>query len=79
VSGERRLAAGERRRLLRQEEKPAVRSPEKQSRQLFEVLLVRRLRYTRKSDCAAGLGGRSSDAQGEGLNLPLQRNGRPLD
>ena len=57
----------------------AVRGPEKQSRELSEVLLVRRLRYTRKSDCTAGLGGRSSAPQGEGLNLPLRKNGRPLD
>jgi hypothetical protein len=56
----------------------AVRGPEKQSRQLFEVHLVRRLRYTRKSDCMAGLGGRNSAPQGEGWNLPVRKNGRPL-
>jgi hypothetical protein len=57
----------------------AMLGPEKQSCKLFDVLLVRRLRYTRKSDCTAGLGGRSSAPQGEGLNLPLRKNGRPLD
>ena len=57
----------------------AVRDPENQSCKLFDVLLVRRLRYTRKSDCTAGLGVSSSAPQEEGLNLPLRKNGRPLD
>ena len=57
----------------------AVRGPEKQSCKLFDVLPVRRLRYTRKSDCMAGLGVSSSAPQEEGLNLPLRKNDRPLD
>ena len=57
----------------------AVRGPEKQSCKLFDVLPVRRLRYTRKSDCTAGLGVSSSAPQEEGFNLPLRKNGRPLD
>jgi len=65
--------------LVQQEEKMAVRGPEKQSRKLFEVLLGGRLEYTRKNGCTAGLGVSSSAPQEEGLNLPLRKNGRPLD
>lgn len=78
VTGEKGLAADERRCLVRQEEKMEVREVEKKSCKLLEVLLGRRLEYPGKSDCTAGLGVGSSARQGECLNLPLRKNGQPL-